>query len=105
MENLEGVHINGDVSLALPSVVNLRFDGVNNVDFLYNMDLKGICVSAGSACSSASIKPSHVLTAMGLTEEEVRSSIRFSFGKNNTEAEVMAAAEAVREMVVRLRGM
>ncbi len=105
LEDLDGVHINGDITLALPSVVNLRFDGVNNVDFLYNMDLKGICVSAGSACSSASIKPSHVLTAMGLTEDEVRSSIRFSFGKNNTEADVMATGAAVKETVLRLRGM
>lgn len=105
LRGVDGVHINGDLDNALPSVLNLRFDGVNNVDFLYNMDLKGICVSAGSACSSASIKPSHVLTAMGLTESEVRSSVRFSFGKNNTEEEVLAAARETKEILLRLRNM
>jgi cysteine desulfurase len=105
LKDLGGVHINGDLENATPSIVNLRFDGVNNVDFLYNMDLKGICVSAGSACSSASIQPSHVLTAMGLSAEQVRSSVRFGFGKNNTQEEIIAVIEAVKETVLRLRKM
>jgi cysteine desulfurase len=67
------------------------------------MDLKGICVAAGSACASASIKPSHVLTAMGLSESEAKSSVRFSFGKDNTEAEVDKLVEATKEVVERLR--
>ncbi len=100
---LKGVYRNGDSENALPSVLNLRFDGIRNEDFLYNMDLKGICVAAGSACASASIKPSHVLTAMGLTEEEARSSVRFSFGKNNTEEEIRLAAKITVEVVQKLR--
>ncbi len=100
--SLEGVHRNGDGE-KIPSVLNIRFDGVNNADFLYNMDLKGICVAAGSACASASIKPSHVLTAMGLTESEAKSSVRFSFGKDNSEEDVRALAAATKEVVERLR--
>jgi cysteine desulfurase len=103
ISSLKGVHQNGEGEGMLPSVLNLRFDGVRNEDFLYNMDLKGICVAAGSACASASVKPSHVLTAMGLTESEARSSVRFSFGKNNTEEEIRFAAKATVEIVQRLR--
>lgn len=99
---LDGVHINGDGE-KIPSVLNLRFDGVDNADFLYNMDIKGICVAAGSACASASIKPSHVLTAMGLTESEAKASVRFSFGKENTEEDVRVLAEVTKEVVKRLR--
>ena len=100
---LDGVYKNGEGEEALPSVLNLRFAGVRNEDFLYNMDLKGICVAAGSACASASVKPSHVLTAMGLTENEARESVRFSFGKNNTEEEIRFAAKTAVEIIQRLR--
>lgn len=99
---LDGVVQNGGGE-CVPSVVNLQFIGVENADFLYNMDLKGICVAAGSACASASIKPSHVLTAMGLTETEAKSSVRFSFGKDNTEEEIDKLVEATKEVVERLR--
>ena len=100
---LDGVYKNGEGEEALPSVLNLRFAGVRNEDFLYNMDLKGICVAAGSACASASVKPSHVLTAMGLTENEARESVRFSFGKDNTEEEVLLASKAFKDAVCSLR--
>lgn len=102
ISSLKGMHVNG--SEGLPAVLNLRFEGVSNVDFVYNMDLKGVCVAAGSACASASVKPSHVLLAMGLTEEAVRESVRFSFGKNNTEEEVLKAAALTVETVRKLRG-
>ncbi len=101
---LEGVHINGGKENALPSVLNIRFDGVENTAFLYAMDLKGVCLAAGSACASASVKPSHVLTAMGLTEEQAKASVRFSFGKNNTEEEILRGAELTKETVTKLRG-
>ena len=100
---LDGVVRNGDSQNALPSILNLRFTGVENTAFLYNMDLKGVCLAAGSACASASVKPSHVLTAMGLTEREAKESVRFSFGKTNTEAEIKAAARLTKETVERLR--
>ena len=101
--SIDGVTRNGDRENALPSILNLRFKGVENTAFLYNMDLKGVCLAAGSACASASVKPSHVLTAMGLTEREAKESVRFSFGSTNTEAEIREAARLTKETVERLR--
>ncbi len=103
IKGLDGVEINGGED-GLAAVLNLRFVGVQNTDFVYNMDLKGICVSAGAACASASIKPSHVLLAMGLTENEAKECVRFSFGKDLTEEEVRFAARTAKEVVLRLRG-
>ncbi len=104
ISSLDGVERNGDSENALPSILNLRFKGVENTAFLYNMDLKGVCLAAGSACASASVKPSHVLTAMGLTEQEAKQSVRFSFGATNTEEEIRQAARLTIETVERLRG-
>lgn len=100
---LEGVSINGEGE-CLPGILNLRFAGVLNTDLLYNLDLQGICISVGSACASASVKPSHVLLAMGLTESEAKESVRFSFGKDNTESQIRFAAQKTLEIVRRLRG-
>ena len=100
---LDGVHRNGEN--ALPCLLNLRFEGVTNTSFLYNMDLQGVCLAAGSACASASVKPSHVLTAMGLTDEQAKECVRISLGKDNTEAEIHRAAQLTVETVNRLRNM
>jgi cysteine desulfurase len=100
---LNNVHINGDSENALAAVLNLRFDGVRNEDLLYKLDLEGVCIAAGSACASASVKPSHVLTAMGLQKEEANECIRLSFGKHTTEEEVRKAAEIFKEIVLNLR--
>ena len=103
LSSLEGVHVNGESEHTLPSVLSLRFDGIENTAFLYAMDLKGVCLAAGSACASASVKPSHVLTAMGLSEEQAKNSVRFSFGKNNTEEEIIRGAQLTKETVEKLR--
>ena len=103
ISDMDGVEINGGEE-RIPSVLNVRFVGVNNADFVYNMDLAGVSLAAGSACSSASIKPSHVLLAMGRTDEEAKECMRFSFGKNNTEEEICRAAALAKEIVARLRG-
>jgi cysteine desulfurase len=87
--SLGGVFVNGE---GLPSVLNLRVAGVKNDTLLYRLDLEGVAVAAGSACASASVKPSHVLTAMGLSDEEARECVRISFGKDNTEEEIVRAA-------------
>ena len=100
---LDGVTRNGKTDNALPSVLNLRFSGVENTSFLYNLDLHGVAVAAGSACASASVKPSHVLTAMGLTETQAKESVRFSFGKENTQDEIARAARLTVDTVRRLR--
>ena len=105
ISTLDGVMINGDTEKSLPAVLNVRFKGVNNADFVYNMDLQGVSLAAGSACASASIKPSHVLTAMGLNETQARESVRFSFGKDNTAEEILRGAKLTKETVERLRGL
>lgn len=104
ISDMDGVEINGEQEERIPSVLNVRFCGVNNADFVYNMDLAGVSLAAGSACASASIKPSHVLLAMGKTDEEAKECVRFSFGKNNTEEEICRAAALTKEIVARLRG-
>ena len=100
---LEGVERNGDTQNALPAILNLRFDGVENTALLYNMDLKGVSMAAGSACASASVKPSHVLTAMGLSEKQAKESVRISFGKHNTQEQIKTAAEILIQTVRKLR--
>ena len=100
---IAGITRNGAQDNALPCVLNLRFEGVENTAFLFNMDLNGVCLSAGSACASASVKPSHVLTAMGLTEKQAKESVRFSFGKNNTEEEILQGAKLTAKFIEKLR--
>lgn len=88
----------------LPSIVNIRFPGADNAAFLSAMDLCGVAVSAGAACAAASVKPSHVLLAMGLTEEEASSCVRFSFGRDNTEEEGRLGARLAAEVYEKIRG-
>ncbi len=102
ISSLDGVKINGEGE-KLPGIVNLHVQGVSNTDLLYKLDLQGVCVAVGSACASASVKPSHVLLAMGLTEQETRESVRISFGKDNTEEEIHFAAKAFVTAVETLR--
>ena len=104
---IDGAKINGefatDGSDGILSVVNVCFDDVENAAFLYNMDLNGIAVAAGSACASASLKPSHVLTAMGLEERAARSSVRFSFGKDTTKEDVLFVTATATEIVKKIK--
>lgn len=104
LAQMQGITRNGDSENALPSILNLRVEGVENTALLYNMDLQGVSIAVGSACSSASVKPSHVLTAMGLSEKAVKESVRLSLGKDNTEEEIIRVARIMREVVERLRG-
>lgn len=93
------IHING-MSLLLPGkTLNLRIDGVDGETLILMLDSKEICISAASACTSHKAEPSHVLTAMGLTEEEARSSIRISFSRMNTEDEVVNAAHIMASCI------
>lgn len=80
---------------ASPKVVSLTVPGADGEALLMNLDLMGVCASAGSACSAGTMQPSHVLTALGLSESDARASVRFSFGAATTEAEVDAAAAAL----------
>ena len=86
--------INGDVEKSLPHILNVYFPSVRSDMLLIKMDLNGVAISAGSACSAGSIEPSHVLVAMyGEEAEEINHSVRFSFGLGNTEAEIEQVVE------------
>jgi len=96
-------YVNGDAARRAPNVSNLRFLGVEGESLVIALDLKGFAVSSGSACSSGSVEPSHVLIALGLSALDARSAIRFSLGASNTVEEVDGLVEAVVESVQRLR--
>jgi len=96
MKGPHGIVVNGDLNRRLPTTSNLRFPGVDGESLLMALDQKGICISSGSACTSGSTEPSHVLKAMGLTDDESKSSVRFSFGRYTTE-------ETIREVLVILQ--
>lgn len=96
--------INGMLEYSLPHVLNLSFPGTSVEAMLVNLDLAGIAVSSGSACTAGSIEPSHVLVAMfGKRSERLTNSIRFSFGFNTTTEEVIKAAEETARVVSRLK--
>ncbi len=103
IENLIGVHLNGHPDKRLPGTLNLSFDRVDSAAIVEMLSASGIASSSGSACSSGDEKPSHVLTAMNLDPERVRSAIRFSLGYGNTEEEMDMAAEIICSVVEKLR--
>lgn len=89
------VHVNGESVIHHGKILNLRFDGVDGATLLLMLDAAGVCVSAGSACHSHEAEPSRVLLAAGLSEDEARSSLRVSFSKSNSEADVQFAASVM----------
>lgn len=96
--------INGSLEHSLPHVLNLSFPGTNVESMLMNLDLAGIAVSSGSACTAGSIEPSHVLVAMfGKGSERLANSIRFSFGFTTTEEEIIKVAEEIVKIIMRLK--
>jgi len=103
LQNIDQVAVNGRGAPRTPNTANLSFDCVEGEAMVIALDLKGLSVSTGAACSSGAIEPSHVLTAMGLSADRARGSIRFSLGKQNTDEDVDFALELVPEVVSRLR--
>lgn len=97
------VKINGDMVKRLPGNVNISFNGIDGQDLLLKLDEKGICASSGSACSSGSKSASHVLTAIGLTENLSRSTLRITFGNENTKEDVDYLIEFLVESVKTLK--
>ena len=95
MSNIKGVNLNGDDTLRLPNNVNFSFSGVEGEPLLLGLDFAGICVSSGSACSSGSLEPSHVLTSLGLTDEQAQGSLRITLGRENTVEEVEKIVEVL----------
>jgi cysteine desulfurase len=95
--------VNGAGAPRIPNTTNIRFDGIDGEAMTIALDLRGFAVSGGAACSSGAAEPSHVLTAIGLTKEQARSSLRFSLGRQNDEAQVDALIEAVAGAAAHLR--
>ena len=105
VEKIDHIHFNGHPTRRLPNNVNVSVDFVEGESMLLNLDLEGICASTGSACSSANLEPSHVLLALGLAPEQAHGSLRFTFGRENTEADAVRVLEVLPGIVARLRAM
>ena len=101
--SLEATGLNGEGAPRVPNTTNIYFDGIEGEALVIALDLKGLAVSTGAACSSGAIEPSHVLIAMGLRPERAKASIRFSLGKQNTSEDVDFALGLVPETIARLR--
>ncbi len=101
--HLNGIKLNGSLNDRLPNNLNISIDGIKSESFI--LEMKDIAVSAGAACSSESLKPSHILLAIGKSKEEAQSSIRFGLGRFNTEEEVDYTIRRVVETVEKLRSV
>jgi cysteine desulfurase len=105
LERIEGVRVNGDRENRLPNTSNLSFEGIDSEAVLMLLDQRGLCCSAGSACTAGSLHPSHVLKAMGFSDDRARSSLRFSFSRFNTETEIDRALELLPQVLGKLRNI
>jgi len=103
LAEVEATGVNGEGAPRVPNTTNIYFDYIEGEALVIALDLKGLAVSTGAACSSGAIEPSHVLTAMGLPPERARASIRFSLGKQNTPDDVAFALHLIPSTVARLR--
>jgi len=105
LDNIPHSYLNGHPTVRLPNNLNVRFSYIEGESLVLSLDMEGIAVSSGSACSSKTLEPSHVLRAIGLRHEEAHGSLLFSMGKWNTEDEVNRILELLPEIVRRLRRM
>src|SRR5438552_40143 len=103
LSEVDECEINGGDAPRVPTTTNIRFGHIEGEALVIALDLKGLSVSTGAACSSGTIEPSHVLTAMGLSPAQARGSLRFSLGKQNTQQDIEFAISMVPETVARLR--
>jgi cysteine desulfurase len=103
LSEVEATGVNGEGALRVPNTTNIHFDYIEGEALVIALDLKGLAVSTGAACSSGAIEPSHVLTAMGLPPEIARASLRFSLGKQNMPDDIQFALDLVPQTVARLR--
>jgi len=103
LSRISGTGINGSRWARTPNTSNLYFDGVDGEALVISLDLRGFAVSTGAACSSGALAPSHVLTAIGLSSDRARASMRFSLGHSNTVEQVDALADALEASMTHLR--
>jgi len=105
LECIDHTRLNGHPTTRLPNNVNISIDYVEGESMVLNLDLDGVCASTGSACSSSSLEPSHVLLAMGLPHEQAHGSLRFTLGKWTTGEEIERVLDIIPRIVARLRAM
>ena len=105
LAHVPGTAVNGDRELRVPNTTNISFDGLEAESLLIALDLDGVAVSTGSACSSGSLEPSHVLRAMGHSNARSRNSLRFSLGPSTTAEDVDYVIEILPRLVTKLRGL
>ena len=105
LEKIDKVELNGHPEQRLPNNVNFSVDYIEGESTCLNLDLEGICISTGSACSSSSSEPSHVLLGLGLSHEKARSSLRFTLGRLTTEKDIDRVLEVLPRSVARLRAI
>lgn len=101
--NLDGIKVNGTMINRLPGNVNICINGIDSQTMLAMLDMYGICASSGSACNTSSLTPSHVLSAIGLTKEQVNGSIRFTFGDANSFLDIDYIANTLIMIIKKLR--
>ncbi len=102
-ERIQGTHLNGHPSERLPNNVNVSVDSVEAESMVISLDLEGIAASSGSACTSGAVEASHVLSAIGLPDELARGCLRFTLGRETTEAEIHQVLDVLARIVARLR--
>ncbi len=103
LSGIESTGVNGQGAPRVPNTSSIYFDCIEGEALVIALDLKGLAVSTGAACSSGAIEPSHVLTAMGMPPERARGSLRFSLGKQNTSEDIEFALDLIPQAVARLR--
>lgn len=103
--NIDGIKLNGSLEIMLGNTLNLSLLGVQGESLAMNLDIEGIAISTGSACSEGAVDPSHVLSAMGLSREEAASSIRISLGRFTEKEDVEYTASVFPDVVERIRGV
>ncbi len=104
-ERINSVRINGDRDNCLPGIINFGFDDISGEALMHLLDLKGICVSTSSACNSGKDEASHVLLALGQTEQQAKSAIRISYGKENTLSEAETVAMTICDAYHKIKNL
>lgn len=103
LKEIPGSYLNGSKEKRSPNNANFRFDNVEGESLVLALDIEGICASTGSACSSGTLEPSHVLLALGLKHEQAHGSLRLTLGKNTTKKEIEETVKVLKDIVKRLR--
>ncbi|MYF98995.1 cysteine desulfurase NifS [Candidatus Poribacteria bacterium] len=103
--NIDRLHYNGHPEYCVPGTLNVSFESVEGESLILRLDMEGICVSTGSACTSGSMEPSHVLAALGLPPRLAQGTVRFSLGRNNTEEEIDTVITKLPNVIKQMRSL